>query len=134
MLFVNRELGVTHNVEKEDMRDLKLDLFLKLGSHLGLRGGARHNDTLKQAAESREESASAMRRPKPPATRDQLVVTHFGELRDLPAVRTGEWFAWVASSRWRLADQPDLVCLNLLLLHDAGKPRAADAESRAQST
>jgi hypothetical protein len=59
-LELNGELGVTDNVEKEDMRDFELDLFLKLGSHLGSHGNARRNDTLKQAAESREESASAM--------------------------------------------------------------------------
>jgi hypothetical protein len=29
------------------MRDFKLDLFLKLGSHLGSRGDARRDDTLK---------------------------------------------------------------------------------------
>jgi hypothetical protein len=54
----------------------------------------------------------------PPATRDQLVVTHSGEPRDLPTVRAGEWFARIALSRWRLADQPDLVRLDLLLFHD----------------
>jgi len=53
-----------------------------------------------------------------PATRDQLVITHSGEPRDLLAVRAGEWFARVATSRRRLADQPDLVRLNLLLCHD----------------
>jgi len=41
MLLVNRELGVTDNVEKEHMRDFKLDLFLKLGSHLDSHGNAR---------------------------------------------------------------------------------------------
>jgi hypothetical protein len=35
------------------MRDFQFDLLLKLGSHLGSRGDARHDDTLKQAAESR---------------------------------------------------------------------------------
>jgi hypothetical protein len=58
-LGVNRELGVTDNVDEENVRDLKLDLFLKLGSHLGSHGDTRRDDTLKQAAESREESASA---------------------------------------------------------------------------
>jgi hypothetical protein len=53
-----------------------------------------------------------------PATRDQLVVTHSGELRDLLAVRAREWFARVAPSRRRLPDQPDLVGLDLLLFHD----------------
>ena len=47
----------------------------------------------------------------PPATRDQLIVTHSGEPRDLPTVRAGEWFARVAASRRRLPDQPDLVRL-----------------------
>jgi hypothetical protein len=47
VLLVNRELGVTDNVEKEDMRDLKLDLFLNFGSHLGSRGDARRIDALK---------------------------------------------------------------------------------------
>jgi|SRR6266487_4383311 len=58
-----------------------------------------------------------------PATRDQLVVTHSGEPRDLLAVRAGEWFARVAASRRLLADQPDLVRLDLLLFHDAAKSR-----------
>jgi hypothetical protein len=58
-----------------------------------------------------------------PATRDQLVVTHSGEPRDLLAVRAGEWFARVAAPRRRLADQPDLVRLDLLLFHDAAKSR-----------
>ncbi len=56
-----------------------------------------------------------------PATRDQLVVTHSGEPRDLLAIRPGEWFARVASPRRRLADQPDLVRLDLFLFHDAAK-------------
>jgi hypothetical protein len=55
------------------------------------------------------------------ATRDQLVVTHSGEPRDLLAVRPGEWFARVAAPRRRLADQSDLVRLDLLLFHDAAK-------------
>ncbi len=59
----------------------------------------------------------------PPATRDQLVVTHSGEPRDLLAVRAGEWFARVAAPRRSLADQPDLVRLDLLLFHDAAKSR-----------
>ena len=53
-----------------------------------------------------------------PATRDQLVVTHSGESRDLPAVRAGQWFARVAAPRRRLANQPNLVSLDLLLFHD----------------
>jgi hypothetical protein len=53
VLIVNRELGVTDNVEKEDMRDFEFDLFLNFGGHLDLHGNARRNDTLKQAAESR---------------------------------------------------------------------------------
>jgi len=53
-----------------------------------------------------------------PATRDQLVVTDSGDPRDLLAVRAGEWFARVAASRRRLADQPDLVRFDLLLFHD----------------
>jgi|SRR5215471_14542425 len=36
VLLINRELGITDNVEKEHMRDLKLDLFLIFGSHLNL--------------------------------------------------------------------------------------------------
>ncbi len=56
-----------------------------------------------------------------PATRDQVVVTHSGEPCDLPAVRPGEWFARVAAPRRRLADQPDLVRLDLLLFHDVDK-------------
>jgi hypothetical protein len=44
------------------MRDFKLDLFLNFGGHLDLHGNARRDDTLKLTAESREESASAMRR------------------------------------------------------------------------
>jgi hypothetical protein len=56
-----------------------------------------------------------------PATRYQLVVTHSGEPRDLLAIRASEWFARVAASRRRLADQPDLVRLDLLLFHDAGQ-------------
>ena len=56
MLLVNRELGVTDNVEKEHMRDLELDLFLNFGGHLDLHGNARRNDTLKQADESRGQS------------------------------------------------------------------------------
>ena len=52
-----------------------------------------------------------------PATRNQLVVTHSGEPRYLLAVRAGEWFARVAAPRRRLADQPDLVRLNLLVFH-----------------
>jgi hypothetical protein len=39
-----------------------------------------------------------------PAARDQLVVTHSGETRDLLPVRTGEWFARIATWRRRLAD------------------------------
>ena len=58
-----------------------------------------------------------------PATRDQLVVTHSGEPRDLLAVGASEWFARVAASRRRLADQPDLVRLDPLLFHDAAKSR-----------
>jgi hypothetical protein len=54
-----------------------------------------------------------------PAARDQLVVTHSSEPRDLLAVRAGEWFARVTASGRRLADQPDLVRLNLLLFHNA---------------
>ena len=56
-----------------------------------------------------------------PATRDQLVVIHSGEPRDLLAVRAGKWFTRVAAARRRLADQPDLVRLDLLLFHDVDK-------------
>ena len=58
-----------------------------------------------------------------PATRDEFVVTHSSEPRDLLAVRAGEWLSRVAASRRRLADQPDLVCLNFLLFHHATKSR-----------
>jgi hypothetical protein len=34
-LFVNRKLGVTDDVDKQDVRDLKLDLFLNLSGHIG---------------------------------------------------------------------------------------------------
>jgi len=57
----------------------------------------------------------------PPATRDQFVVAHSGKPRNLLAIGTSEWFARVAASRGRLADQPDLVGLNLLSFHVAGK-------------
>ena len=43
------------------MRYFKLDLFLKLGSHLGSPGDARRDDTLGFAAESRAQSLSAVR-------------------------------------------------------------------------
>jgi len=52
-----------------------------------------------------------------PATRNQLVVTHSGEPRYLLAVRAGEWFARVAAPRRSLADQPDLVRLDLFVFH-----------------
>ncbi len=58
-----------------------------------------------------------------PATRDQLVVSHSGEPRDLLAVRACEWFARVAAPRRGLADQPDFVRLDLLLFHDAARSR-----------
>ena len=58
----------------------------------------------------------------PPATRDQLVIIQSGKPRDLLPIRAGEWFAWVAASRRRLADQPYLVRLDLLLFHhDVGQ-------------
>jgi len=44
---------------KQDMRDLKLDLFLKLGSHLGSCGDARREDILKQTRESPAQSSAA---------------------------------------------------------------------------
>jgi hypothetical protein len=50
-----------------------------------------------------------------PATPDQFVVTYSSEPRDLLAVRAREWFARVAAPRRRLADQSDLVRLDLLL-------------------
>jgi len=52
-----------------------------------------------------------------PATRNQLVVTHSGEPRYLLAVRASEWFARVAAPGRRLADQPDLVRLDLFVFH-----------------
>jgi hypothetical protein len=33
VLFVNRKLGVADDVEEENVRDLKLDLFLNLSRH-----------------------------------------------------------------------------------------------------
>jgi hypothetical protein len=45
VLLVNREPGVTDNVQKEHMSDFKLDLFLNFGGHLDLHGNARRNDT-----------------------------------------------------------------------------------------
>src|SRR5436309_14425133 len=33
MLFVNRKLRITNNVDEENVRDLKLDLFLDLCGH-----------------------------------------------------------------------------------------------------
>ncbi|HEY9419602.1 MAG TPA: hypothetical protein VIP49_05385, partial [Candidatus Udaeobacter sp.] len=59
----------------------------------------------------------------PSATRDQLLVTHSGESRDLLAIGASQWFARVAAARWRLADQPDLVRLDLLLFHDIANSR-----------
>ena len=52
---------VTDDLKKEHMRDFELDLFLNLGGHLDSHGGARRDDTLEFAAESREETASIMR-------------------------------------------------------------------------
>src|SRR4030095_506155 len=51
----------------------------------------------------------------PPATRNQLVVPHSGEPRKLPTIGAGKWLACVAASRGRLADQADLVRLDLFL-------------------
>src|SRR5215510_8789077 len=59
----------------------------------------------------------------PPATCDQLVVAHSGEPRDLLTVRASQWFARVAASRRRLANQPDFMRLELPLFHDAAKSR-----------
>jgi len=47
VLLVNRELGVTDNVEKEHMRDFELDLFFNFGGHLDSHGNARRDDILK---------------------------------------------------------------------------------------
>jgi len=47
VLLVNRELGVTDNVEKEDMSDFEFDLFLNFGSNIDSHGYAQRNDTLK---------------------------------------------------------------------------------------
>ena len=58
-----------------------------------------------------------------PATGDQFVVAHSGEPRDLLTVGTSQWFARVATSRGRLADQSDLVRFDLLPFHDAANPR-----------
>src|SRR5207237_8555007 len=62
VLVVNRKLRVANDVDEQDMGDFELDLFLNFGGHLDSHGNARRNDTLKQANESRDESASAMRR------------------------------------------------------------------------
>src|SRR5713101_4173754 len=35
-LFVNRKLGITDDVNEQDVRDLKLDFFLKLGGHISV--------------------------------------------------------------------------------------------------
>ena len=43
----DQQFGVTDNVEKEDMRDFELDLFLNFGGHLDSHGNARRDDTLK---------------------------------------------------------------------------------------
>jgi hypothetical protein len=51
------------------------------------------------------------------------LVTNPGEPRDLLAVRAREWFARVAAPRRRLADQPDLVRLDLLLFHGTAESR-----------
>src|SRR6266480_1430327 len=40
-LFVNRKLGVTNDVDEQDVRDLKLDLFLNLSGHKPRRKGSR---------------------------------------------------------------------------------------------
>jgi hypothetical protein len=39
------------------MRDFQLNFFFNLGSHMDSHGNARRRDTLKQAAESREQSS-----------------------------------------------------------------------------
>ena len=33
MLLVNRELGITNNVDEENVRDLELNFFLNFGGH-----------------------------------------------------------------------------------------------------
>jgi hypothetical protein len=60
-LFINRKLGITDYVDKQNMGDLQLDLFLKLSGHLGSHGNARH-DILEPAAESRAQSAYSFSR------------------------------------------------------------------------
>jgi len=37
VLFVNRKLSVAHNLDEQDMGDLKLDLLLDLGHHVPMR-------------------------------------------------------------------------------------------------
>jgi hypothetical protein len=40
-LMINRKLGVTDDVDEQDVRDLKLDFFLNLSGHIGVPGGLR---------------------------------------------------------------------------------------------
>jgi hypothetical protein len=42
VLFVNRELRVADDVEKENVRDLKLDLLFNLSGHTDLFRHVRH--------------------------------------------------------------------------------------------
>jgi hypothetical protein len=42
VLFVNGELRVAHDVEEENVRDLKLDLLFNLSGHIDLSRHFRH--------------------------------------------------------------------------------------------
>ena len=42
VLLVNRKLGVTNNVDEQDMRDLELDLLFNLSGHIDLSRHVRH--------------------------------------------------------------------------------------------
>jgi hypothetical protein len=55
-LLIDEQFGLTDNVEKEHMRDFQLNFLFNLSSHLDARGNARRDNTLKQTADSREQS------------------------------------------------------------------------------
>src|SRR5262245_66002335 len=61
---IDRHFRIADDVCEQYLRDFKLDLFSNRGSHLDSHGNAQREDILKHAAESREESGFAMRRPK----------------------------------------------------------------------
>jgi hypothetical protein len=53
-LFVNRKLGVTDDVDEQDVRDLKLDFFLNLSGHIGVPGGLHQRNDVNSIANNRE--------------------------------------------------------------------------------